>query len=304
MPIPLLAMLTPMVDRPLRRATAVLIVVALALTSCGGGGAGDEGANLPGAPTTSPGRLEGTLTVKTLHSVEGEHYRYAKSGGTITVTAPRSNHESELAEDLDRSQGVIGEAFWASGQPKRTDQQVCTRLDSVVDASTTKDVQALLADPERRHLPGIALRIDPGVDGAPTHAITVVQRLRSAGIWAFDVATLRIDDAAPAAVASPKFAGTADFGDVVGTIDELGTAQMTTTMKPPPWNLCARVIGTTVTVKIWVGSDEPAWTDTRSTREVKLSPSWVFPGYAGGYELGLSPGQSSKFTGLLVTAPY
>jgi len=279
------------------------IVSVLVLASCGGGGSdrGDEA----GPPTSVPGRQVGLLTVKTVHSLSGQHYDYRQAGDRITVTAPRTNAPSELAEGYDDSKGLIGEAFWDRGQPRRTDQQVCVQLDSVVDASSVASISKLLDDPSLRHLSGIALRVKPGEDGGPGYAITVTQRVKQVGIWGFDVSALRIDDAASVAVAEPSVAGVADFGAVAGTIEGLGTPQMATTMKPPPWNLCARVVGTTVTVKLWFGTgSEPAWSDPEATRKVKLSRAWVYDGYAGGYELGLSPGQSSTFTGLMVTSPY
>ena len=128
--------------------------------------------------------------------------------------------------------------------------------------------------------------------------------MTNVGIWGFDVTALRIDDAGSVAVAAPRHVGVADFGDVVGTIKGLGTPE-STTMKPPPWNLCAQAVGTTVTIKLWVGADsEPSWTDPEATRKVKLASTWVFDGYAGAYELGLAPGRSSTFTGLTVTSPY
>ncbi len=281
------------------------LVSVMVLASCGGGGGGGDRGDEAGPPTSAPGRQVGLLTVKTLHSLNGQHYTYRRAGDEITVTAPRTNEPSELGTRIDDSKGLIGEAFWDTGQPKRTDQQVCVQLDSVVDASSVEAISKVLDDPSLRHLPGIALRVQPGVDGGPGYAITVTQRVNKAGIWGFDVNALRIDDAGPVAVADPHYVGVAEFGDVAGTIEGLGTPEMTTTMKPPPWNLCARIIGTTITVKLWFGSgSEPAWSDPEATRKVKVGRSWVFDGYAGAYEVGLAPGRSSKFTGLMVTSPY
>ncbi len=242
--------------------------------------------------------------VKTLHSLDGQHYAYRQAGDEITVTAPRTNEPSEVKQGYD-SKGIIGEAFWNTGQARRTDQQVCVDLDSVMDTASVDAISKIIDDASLIHLPGVALRVRPGVGGGITYAITITQRTNKGGIWGFDVNGLRIDDAAPAAAATATYLGVADFGDVLGSIRDFGAPTMTTTMKPPPWHLCARVVGTTVTVKVWAGPDpEPSWTDPEATRKVKLSRSWVFDGYAGAYELGLAPGRSSTFTGLMVTSPY
>jgi hypothetical protein len=282
------------------------LLVGLLLASCsGGGGGGDARSDADPSVTTVAAREVGVLTVKSLHSPTGEQYTYDTSGDTITVSAPKSNHAVELAADLEDGKGVIGEAFWETGQTRRSDQQVCVRLDSVVDASTTRAAQELLDEPTLRQLPGVALRVSPGVDGAPTYALTVTQRLKDAAIWGFEVTGLRIDTADDFSSAEATVLGTVDFENVVGRVEKLGTPEMATDMKPPPWNLCARVIGTTVTLKLWSGgSSAPSWSDPEATGEVKLPRQWVFDGYAGGYEQGLAPGRTSKFVGLRVTSPY
>jgi hypothetical protein len=69
---------------------------------------------------------------------------------------------------------------------------------------------------------------------------------------------------------------------------------------PLPWSLCARVVGASMQMKVWVGTlrDKPAWNDTEHVREVALDPEWVYEGKAGWYAGHLPPGGFASFTDL------
>jgi len=70
--------------------------------------------------------------------------------------------------------------------------------------------------------------------------------------------------------------------------------------QPFPWFLCARVVGASLQMKVWVGSlrDKPAWNDPDHVRDVALDPEWVYEGKAGWYAGHLPPGGSASFTDL------
>ncbi len=276
-------------------------IVALALM---GASCGSNSETTAPTTTTLPGRVVDGLQVMTLNSQSGESYGYRQQGREIVVEAPGSNAPVDPNLQIGVGEGVIGEVFWEQGQKMLADQQVCVQLDSVPDTSTPEAVETLLEEPAKRHLPGVALRVRPPLDGETGYALTVTQRSRHGAVWGFEVNALRIDGTGELAVADRSFAGSAEFDHVVGSIDGIGTGTVTTDMAPPPWHLCARAVGTTITIKVWVDDDEPSWEDPDATRAIEVGSTWVFEGFAGGYELGLSPGQASIFGDLEVSSPY
>jgi hypothetical protein len=73
---------------------------------------------------------------------------------------------------------------------------------------------------------------------------------------------------------------------------------------PLPWDLCARVIGNTLTFEAWVdGQPTPAWGDTTHGGSVTLPDGWNYPGDAGWYIGHLQPGDSATYTNLSAGAP-
>lgn len=278
-----------------------VLAVGLMAVSCSSGGSS-------GAPVMTVDHRVGGLEVQSLNSIGGQRFDYSVAGDTITVRAPATNDKVTLKRFLDEGGGVIGEAFWKANQSLTTDQQVCVQLGSVMDVSTVAKALDILHDPTLRHLPGVALRVSPGVNGSATRAITVTQNMSQAAVWAFDVNFVRSDISGANAAAVVSHFVTLDFKDVVGrwtgTPDD-NWKNLGTTMKPPPWNLCARVVGTKVSVMVWgPGEAQPSWSDAQHVQSVQIDAGLVYQGYAGGYEQGLSPGKSSKFIGLKVTSPY
>ncbi|HET8929863.1 MAG TPA: hypothetical protein VFN21_04315 [Acidimicrobiales bacterium] len=291
-----------------RRVALMFVAAGFVLAACGGGGGGDEQGSATAPDDTTTVRRIGNLAVQTLHSPDGQGYRYSERADTITVTAPESNDPVTLDRFLDTGTGVIGQAFWPNGQPERTDQQVCVELDSVMDGSTKDSATALAQGRTALHLPGVALRVRPGSGGRVTYGIAITQTVHRGQVWLFDVVFLRSDLADTRAAAVTSYIGLLDFGDAVGRVSGIVGADLTnleTILQPPPWNLCASAVGTTLSVMVWPDSAEkPSWSDSDAVQEVKLSRNLVYAGYAGGYVQGLSPGYSSKFVGLSVTSPY
>lgn len=246
--------------------------------------------------------------VQPLNSVSGQGYEFQVEGDSIDVSAPASNDPVELGRTLDSGKGVIAQAFWPAEQPERADQQVCVTWDSVVDGSTPESSAELLADRTSIHLPGLALRVRPGVDGAGSRAITITQSVHRAQMSLFDVNLVRADVSGTNALGFPAPIEIFDFRDVLGEatgFTESGEGEIQTTLAPPPWHVCAQVVGTTLSMMVWVdGENQPSWDDEDRVQEVKLARHLVYEGYAGAYEQGLSPGYTSTFTGLEVTALY
>ena len=277
----------------------VLMTMGSLLAACGGGGGSTT------ATDGSPIRLRDSLKVAPLQSISGQKYRYTVAGTAITVSAPSTNDPVKLGSELDQGRGVIGEAFWRPTQPARTDQQVCARLDSVEDLSTVSKALAVGRSEGSKHLPGLALRVSAR-RGGTVAAITITQNPNAAAVYTMAVNGIRSATSGGSASASVSLFGSLNFSDVVGRwTGKLGGPSFATTMKPPPWNMCARVIGTRLSVKMWTGEQaEPLWSDKTHVRSMKIPIGWVYEGFGGGFEQGLSPGKTSVFTGLTVVSPY
>jgi len=68
---------------------------------------------------------------------------------------------------------------------------------------------------------------------------------------------------------------------------------------PLPWRICARVVGTEVTVKAWpiaAYRGEPRWGDPVTSGTVAVPSDWVYRGLAGVYVGHLEPGQQTRFS--------
>lgn len=278
------------------RPLLVLLVASVSVVACSGGSD-----SFDSAPSTTFRHVE-NLQVQSLNSITGQRYDYAVAGDTITVRAPESNDPVKLGRFLDEGSGLIAEAFWQSGQPARTDQEVCVQLASVPDVTTEQGALRVQSDTEAVHLQGIALRVHPGAPGAPLMAITISQYFP----WIFDVNAVRVNAFEARASANVTHISSVDFGDDIGRWSaEPGAPDFASAVAPPPWNMCARAIGTTISMMLWPDSAEkPSWTDTDRVHEVKVARGWVFQGYGGGYVASLSPGTAVKFVGLEVTSPY
>lgn len=84
------------------------------------------------------------------------------------------------------------------------------------------------------------------------------------------------------------------MSDVVGKV--VGS---TTTMRPPPWHVCARAIDDQVSFKIWTGDNpEPTWDDLVAARNATVPAEWVYSGYTGGYAGHIHVGHTEHISGI------
>jgi hypothetical protein len=71
-----------------------------------------------------------------------------------------------------------------------------------------------------------------------------------------------------------------------------------------PWDICARVVSSTVQVELWLpGQTPPAWGDTASGGTVQLPTGWDYPGVAGWYVGHLATGATATYTNEYAGAP-
>lgn len=70
-----------------------------------------------------------------------------------------------------------------------------------------------------------------------------------------------------------------------------------------PWSMCARVVGSEVTFKVWPANQAtPSWNDTTHVRSTTLPPGWGAPGVPGIYVGHVSAGRTATFSGLSTEA--
>lgn len=279
---------------------ASVVLASVALASCGG--SSKEKVVPPPAP-----RRSGDLSIQVLQSEHGQQYRYKEVGRRITVTAPRTNLPIARGGLGDLGKNDIGEAFWSGHQVMRSDQQACATWVTMPDGSTQKAAQRIFHDPSQVSFPGIALRVRPPVRaGAAARALLVVPSSLKGAAWAFAVAPVVADIAGTRALPTLGLFSGADFAQALGTMKgDVDSAEFVTTLKPPPWHVCARAVGTKISIMVWTGGEKkPLWSDPVHVKSVVLTADWVYQGYAGGYIDRLSPGRTAIFDDLKVTSPY
>jgi hypothetical protein len=162
--------------------------------------------------------------------------------------------------------------FYPAAQTPLADEQTCA----------TWSAQS---DPAQQ---GATLRLTTA-NGA-TRAITVTKDIFLFAFWTFDVHLW--DTSTP------------NVFTQIGQFDLSSVFVNSSGLVPLPWDLCARVIGNTLTFEAWVdGQPTPAWGDTTHGASVTLPNGWNHPGNAGWYIAHLHPGNSATYTNLIAGPP-
>jgi hypothetical protein len=166
----------------------------------------------------------------------------------------------------------LREVFWPTGQPSFRDGQVCATW----QYESTRSVQE-----------GIALRIVTGLDSR-VMSLTVDKNVWAGVSWVLWV--VGWDTATP-----EVFTGIANK-DVSAVVAPSGDYE------PLPWRVCARVIGSALTFKIWVPAreGEPSWTDPTHTGTATIPAKWTVPGKFGWYVGHVPPAGSARYGNLRV----
>jgi hypothetical protein len=164
----------------------------------------------------------------------------------------------------------LRKVFWPAGTPSYTNTQSCATWTSQSAESAQE---------------GLAFRITN--TGGTTRAVTVTKNVIYGIHWVFNVHTW--DSAS-----SQPFTQIAQF-DMVDLMIQNGA------MRPFPWRTCARVVGNTLTFKIWFPSQqaEPSWTDPVHTRSTNAIPAgYLSAGKSGWYIGHIPPAGSVKYNDL------
>lgn len=164
----------------------------------------------------------------------------------------------------------LREVFWPTGQPSFRDGQVCASW----KYQSTQSIQE-----------GVALRIVTGL-GSRTLALTVDKNVWAKAYWVLWV--VGWDTASP-----EVFTGIANK-NVSAVISPNGQ------YLPFPWRVCARVVGSTLTFKIWVPAreGEPSWTDPTHTGTATVPAKYTVPGKFGWYIGHIPPGGRASYGNL------
>ena len=189
-----------------------------------------------------------------------DHYGLTVADGVVTAAAPESN-----------TGGNTRIAFWRSADTASADQETCATW---VNAQSELQQQ------------GAALRVRT-VNGRTT-AITITDNILYFARWNFNVHVMDSGAGQP-------FFRIAYFD----LSDAFRTQPGAFTVWPYPWRMCARVVGDTVSLKVWPLKDpEPAWDDPKYGGSVTLPAGWDQAGLPGWYVGHLEPGDSVGFTDL------
>lgn len=224
------------------------------------------------------GVKEGAVNWLDLTSASGEVFTNVADASNATISAAPTNTD-----------GNVREVFWRDTTPWYHNQQVCTTWDDVVDVSTVDKLQALQTD--QLYQPGLALRIAKTADGDHYRAITITQNIWNGGLWLFWVDTW---DTTP--TGTDPFTGVAlfDLSQSVGSLTATST-----TMAPPPWHICARIMDDQLSFMVWTGDNpQPSWDDPSLVHTAQLPAGWDYPGFVGGYVGHLHAGQSATYSGM------
>ncbi len=189
-------------------------------------------------------------------------YGLTVSNDVITATAPGDNTGNNIR--------VV---FWRNADAASTNQESCMTWNA----------------PDQVQQPGIALRAHDFNGG--TRVISITKNVWLGGYWIFNV---HVMDTTNPDVPLLWIAGRDLWG--------LRNGPEPTDLKPYPWRGCGRVVGTTVSLKVWPTAEaEPAWDDPNYGYSVTLPDGWDAPGEPGAYIGHLFPGGSATFSELVVT---
>lgn len=192
---------------------------------------------------------------------------YHKPSDAVTVTAPATNTSEE-------GRGV----FWPAGQTPMLNGESCARWNGE-NPSYPSDPGALPVQE------GAALRVRTNPDGS-RDAITVTKNIWLGAIWIFNEHTWDTNQKPP--VFTP-------IGQVnlQAAFDPSGDA---TKPSPLPWDLCAKVVGSTLSFVAWLDNGpRPAYGDPTHGGSVQVPAAYIYPGQVGWYIGHLHPGQTAVF---------
>ena len=234
-------------------------------------------------------KLNNTYLASTIITRDGSDglYTIQERDNNVKITAPLTNKG-----------GNTRELFWPANSPDVMDSESCATLSKQYAAPgiTTGSITQQ----------GAALRIVQTPAG--TRGMTVTKNIWYGATWAFNV---HVWDSGKSPVLTqlagfdmseydPDGQGEARPEIVLGKMWWDENHNLQSDLKPFPWHLCARTVGSTFQFKVWSDdvAKQPAWNDAKYVREVQIPADWNVPGKVGWFIGHLNPGHSAEFQNL------
>jgi hypothetical protein len=218
----------------------------------------------PISPSYAGASLTQIVSAKTK---TGDSYTIAVNGASTTMTG-----NAPVLSSNDRM------AFWPTAESPVADQESCATW-----ASQTPAQSSGIYTQE-----GLALRF--ATQDGVTRGLTVTK-----GVWANANYVLNVH--LWNTTWSTPFLLLKSFDLSSYLVTGGDTTQL-------PWDVCARVVGTTLQFEVWfAGQTPPAWGNTAQGGAVTLPAGWDYAGQAGWYIGHLATDASATYTNMVVEAP-
>jgi hypothetical protein len=197
--------------------------------------------------------------------------RVLTSDGTDTYSVSLYNGSISMSAPSTNGGTNLREVFWPSSQRSSKDSQVCATWSDQSSPSVQQ---------------GVALRVVTG--SGRTRALTVTKNIWGGAYWVFNVHTWDSSSSSPFTLVSQH-----DMSSVVWADNQA---------KALPWRICARVIGPSLTFKVWLPDreTEPSWNDQTHMASTTVPSDYPGSGKTGWYVGHIPPGGSAHYTGLQV----
>lgn len=216
----------------------------------------------------SPGYSGASLTqIDSATSKTGDSYTVAVNGAMSTMTG-----NAPVIASNDRM------VFWPTTESPVADQESCSTWSSQTPAQSSGVFTQ----------EGLALRFATN-DGV-TRGLTVTKGVWASANYVFNVHLWNTTWSTPF-----------DLLQAFNLSSYLVTGGHTS---PLPWDVCARVVGTTLQFEVWfAGQAPPAWGNTAQGGTVTLPAGWDYAGRAGWYVGHLATDASATYTNMVTEAP-
>ena len=258
------------------RTACYSVLVALAVTGCTQvSGAAPSPAPTSTSTTTTtstlPVAVNPTQYLRSVLTQDGtDSLALSNTGRTVTMSAPVANKDNNTRQ-----------LFWRADTRTTVNESSCEILGN---------------ESAERTQPAVALRI--ATSGKGVRAITVTKN-----VWGNADYTINIylwNTTAQGPLSDPdvgkEFVNAKSF-TLSGLVAPPNTAAPNSNAKAFPWKMCAKVVGSRLTFRVWpLAERDPGWGNPNYGGTAVLPPGWVYPGQVGGYIAHLNPGDSATFT--------
>jgi hypothetical protein len=203
--------------------------------------------------------VAGAAPSRSAHARPAVKVAYLTRRHDETLTLTRLTRVDVVTDRHGNSDPNIRMVWWNANERARQDEVSCTSFTAIDTSFNASLIQE-----------GVALRVQRGAAGL--RALTVTKNIYAHAVWNFNLHWWKV---------SPS--GTVSLSRIAW-FNMSAALVVSGKLSPTPWNLCARAVGTTVTILVWPsGEATPAWSDPVHAASATVPGSWVYPGLAGWY---------------------